>query len=336
MRSLTFLLGFTLLTADPSLCQIFESVGTRATGMAGAFVAVADDGTAAYWNPAGLSTGAFFSLLADHTLVRERVSGVGTEVALADRSNAIVALSTNAFAFSYYRLRINQIGPAVLPSASGDQAQRERERHVALRSWLSHNVAVSAAQVVYPGVSVGTTFRYVRAAAGMVPGDPFLSTEDLLGQVEHLVTQGGNAVDLDLGLVLGTAAVRVGVVARNLLQPTFGAPDGRTLRLDRQIRAGLAMRVLADFLLALDVDVSRQGGLSGHRRNVAVGAERWFGQWLGVRGGGRLNVEADEPMVVGTFGLSLALSSGVYVDAQVTRGRNSVEQGWGLGGRLGF
>ena len=35
-----------------------ESVGSRAQGMAGAFVAVADDASAPFWNPAGLATGA--------------------------------------------------------------------------------------------------------------------------------------------------------------------------------------------------------------------------------------------------------------------------------------
>ena len=40
-------------TASP---QGFETLGTRAMGMGGVFVAVADDATAAYWNPAGLAT----------------------------------------------------------------------------------------------------------------------------------------------------------------------------------------------------------------------------------------------------------------------------------------
>ncbi|MEP7299636.1 MAG: hypothetical protein ABI702_25925, partial [Burkholderiales bacterium] len=35
----------------------FEAVGERALGMAGAFVAVADDATAVVWNPAGLVAG---------------------------------------------------------------------------------------------------------------------------------------------------------------------------------------------------------------------------------------------------------------------------------------
>ena len=47
-----------LFCASPAAAQhIFESVGERALGMAGAFVAVADDPTAVYWNPAGLVHG---------------------------------------------------------------------------------------------------------------------------------------------------------------------------------------------------------------------------------------------------------------------------------------
>ena len=38
-------------------------VGTRASGMAGAYVGVADDATAVYWNPAGVATGALVSVV---------------------------------------------------------------------------------------------------------------------------------------------------------------------------------------------------------------------------------------------------------------------------------
>ena len=40
-----------LASALPCRAQIYETVGTRAQGMAGAFVAVADDATAVWWNP---------------------------------------------------------------------------------------------------------------------------------------------------------------------------------------------------------------------------------------------------------------------------------------------
>ena len=50
--------GALILWASPASAQhVFESVGERALGMGGAFVAVADDATAVHWNPAGLVTG---------------------------------------------------------------------------------------------------------------------------------------------------------------------------------------------------------------------------------------------------------------------------------------
>ena len=45
--------------AAPAGAQIVESVGSRALGMGGAFVAVASDSTATWWNPAGLAAGPF-------------------------------------------------------------------------------------------------------------------------------------------------------------------------------------------------------------------------------------------------------------------------------------
>src|SRR5688572_15574551 len=43
----------------PVAAQVFEAVGSRAQGMGGAFVAVANDSSATWWNPAGLADGPF-------------------------------------------------------------------------------------------------------------------------------------------------------------------------------------------------------------------------------------------------------------------------------------
>src|SRR5689334_2120727 len=48
-----------VVSTRPARAQLFEAVGTRAQGLGGAFVAVADDATASWWNPAGLATGAY-------------------------------------------------------------------------------------------------------------------------------------------------------------------------------------------------------------------------------------------------------------------------------------
>ena len=51
------LIAVVLTLAATDLAYAQGPVGTRASGMAGAFVAVADDATAVYWNPAGVATG---------------------------------------------------------------------------------------------------------------------------------------------------------------------------------------------------------------------------------------------------------------------------------------
>jgi hypothetical protein len=49
-----------LVTPQAATAQIYESIGIRAQGMSGAFVAVADDATTTWWNPAGLASGGYF------------------------------------------------------------------------------------------------------------------------------------------------------------------------------------------------------------------------------------------------------------------------------------
>src|SRR6185295_7753187 len=48
---------FLTLGAGTAAAQPFEAFGERALGMGGAFVAVANDSTATWWNPAGLASG---------------------------------------------------------------------------------------------------------------------------------------------------------------------------------------------------------------------------------------------------------------------------------------
>ena len=61
----------TLALARPLAAQSFEAVGTRAQGMAGAFVAVADDATATWWNPAGLAGGPYVNSIVEYGQMRE-------------------------------------------------------------------------------------------------------------------------------------------------------------------------------------------------------------------------------------------------------------------------
>ncbi|MGE5599770.1 MAG: hypothetical protein ACM3XS_10355, partial [Bacteroidota bacterium] len=55
-RCLILLVALVLVLSTASLASAAElGIGARAIGMGGAYVAVADDGTAAYWNPAAIT-----------------------------------------------------------------------------------------------------------------------------------------------------------------------------------------------------------------------------------------------------------------------------------------
>ena len=49
------LFAFILLFSMAQLSAAASGLGARALGMGGAYTAIADDGTAAYWNPAGIT-----------------------------------------------------------------------------------------------------------------------------------------------------------------------------------------------------------------------------------------------------------------------------------------
>src|SRR5205823_15021337 len=79
-----------LLALSPSLltAQTSGQVGERSQGMGGAFVAVADDASAIYWNPAGLATGNTFDAQIDR-----------------GNRNIFAGASLPVLALAYYRIR---------------------------------------------------------------------------------------------------------------------------------------------------------------------------------------------------------------------------------------
>ena len=95
------------------------------------------------------------------------------------------------------------------------------------------------------------------------------------------------------------------------------------------------LRLAASLTLAVDADLSTIETVIGPRRSVAIGVEQRLGR-LVARGGGRVNTEDDDSEPVGAFGLSLELNSGLWVDGQLTGGRDEGDRGWGISTRVGF
>jgi hypothetical protein len=327
-------LAWAMLCASPvpAAAQIVEVAGSRALGMGGAFVAVADDSSATWWNPAGLAEGPFL----DMALVRTE-----TEVArdIPARRDTLTGftLGTPPFGFSYYRLHFTEIAAA--DSTAQERASREDRRAGTVRSLAVSQLGATFIQTLLPGIHAATTLKYVRGTVRRSvheAGTGESGVGELLDAGDDLEGGDGDGrFDLDAGVLVVRGPFRVGVAGRNLRKPVFG-----DVSLPRQVRVGVALDgdVVwgAPFMAAVDVDVRRYPTGTGDRRVIALGAERWFRtRQLGLRAGARFNTVGGHDRAA-TAGASWAVRPGLYVDGHAIYGGESGERGWGVAARVSF
>jgi hypothetical protein len=318
--------------------QPIETVGARAMGMGGAFVAVADDSTATWWNPGAPAAGPFLDLAAGWSRTEIRHDGEPR-----GRTGPIaVSLSTPPLGESYYRFRITNIqspGPTVTPPAG-----REDGRVGVVQSLRLHDFGVTLLRTVFTGVHVGTTLKFLRGRVEHTTSDLGLTPEALLDLGED--AGGGPSqgqFDADVGVLAVAGPWRVGGVVRNLRAAEFaGDAGGEGVRLPRQARVGVAFDSAARrgsgaaWTVSADVDVASYATGTGDRRVFAAGAERWlFRKRIGVRGGGRFN-QVGRKERSATGGVSAAIRPGMFVEAHAVAGGSDDERGWGVAARISF
>ena len=292
-----------LITASPpARAQLYESVGTRAQGMAGAFVAVSDDATTTWWNPAGLAVAPLFSGVVEH---RRAWEGTGGET-------LGISFAIPSLGLSYYRLRIREVQPAKAIEALGAGRQDQGTAGTRPSTHVLTQFGATVGQSLGDYLVVGSTLKLIRADQ----------------------TRG----DLDVGAMGKVGSVRVAVVMKHVWAPEMTA-DGTPVVLDRQVRVGVAyMPPLAGTVsvtTALDADLTRTATEEGEERRLAGGIEMWLSRRVGLRGGMSASTLGNLRRSV-SGGASLALQKGLYVDAQATRGDDEPTRGWGLALRLTF
>lgn len=336
-----------LLAAIPARAQVFESVGTRALGLGGAFVAVADDGSATYWNPAGLATGPVLDVCAAWAEGDRLAAPAAGEPAGGETGGRSFCLVVPAIGLSYHRLRVTTaVGPWSSTAQDPGGRQDLRPREVGVSSLVATQLGVTLVQTLAPGVVLGTTLKAVRATFAAAPFPPGTGPGAALEQGRELEGRSATVVDADVGLMAVAGHLRLGLVARNLREPSFESPSGAETRLARQVRLGVAFvpgghaaAYATDpegLIVAADVDLTRTPTPLGDRRNVAVGVERWWaGRRVGVRAGARASV-ADRARPVATAGVSVGVVRGVFVEAAAIRGHRDGDRGWAVGMRAGF
>jgi hypothetical protein len=323
----------------------FTIVGPRATGMGGTGVAATTDALATYWNPAGLAMEQSVDIQVqggvhaiDRLGVRETLDDINN-ISQTDISGA------NQARLQGFLDRLNAPGASVSGSGSaGLYFKGYRDDHAF--GFNVSDVATGGVTVPTPlTISVGTTlnvngqlalrglearqaaFSYAHAffdktlafgaTAKIIQGAAYSGRASVFG------TEGGlgftsdigkatisTTFSLDAGAVYKpTSWLRLGVVGKDLTQPTFDAPGGEEFKLLPQVRAGVAVNPYSSLTLTADADItSNKTLLPGVKsRVIGVGAEQTLFDVLALRVGALKNVEDAKSVVMPTAGLGLKI-----------------------------
>ena len=299
--------------------QTFEGPGSRAQGMGGAFVALADDASAAYWNPAGLASGAYFSFVLDRTDAETNAEADSG----GSRSSWLLALTMPAGGLSYYRLRSTFVSPAVQPAAGPNHVD----------SLVTHHAGGTLVHSLFGPVAVGATVKFVRglASEGVAGGDADQALDDW-----DLMGVSTNRFDIDAGVMAAGDLVRAGVTFRNLTEPGFRTQSNTELHLDRQVRAGVALVLTRQWTAAADFDLTQSRGPFGDVRSLALGTEGRLTPRAAVRAGFQLNTAGSDQMPTASVGATYSVFGSLLVDAHFITGSDHGFRGWGVAGRMVF
>ncbi len=330
-----FILALPVIAA----AQASELVGTRARGMGGAFVAVADDATATWWNPAGLPATLIFDGVVEWRGLDTIRDGSIADAGSAGKDRAFnIAASLPVIGFHFTQLRQWRLEP---PTAGQGAGRQEGGRLPTARSLLTQHVGVSFAQSLGDAVVVGVTTRFthgeVSSAAGAT-GDDVDAAFDRAADAEGESASRG---DVDAGILVRLNRVRVGLAARNLAEPSFEDLDGVSWTLERRVRLGVAVVGDGDragrhaWVAAFDADLTTDDQVAGRWRGIGAGIERWFAtRRVGVRGGVEAST-AGEARTSATGGLSVAVPGGVWLEVSGVAGAEE-RRGWGLSAHVMF
>ena len=267
-----------VLHAAPARAQGDPPVGVRAAGMAGAFTAVADDATAAIWNPAGLATGSYASLVIDGN-------------AFSHQSAVFAGFGSPPLALTYVRTATAEV-------SSGR------------KMLVAHDFGVTLVQSIGDsGVSVGTTLKAVHGVTSVegVPStsgnafdaDAGVMVSGRVGQIGLVVRNIGQPFDIDRKVRAG-ASVHVNdrIMVASDVEFTKATTESGTWR---DAAMGIEAHPLGSAWLRAGVHWNTAGGAPGAAPIAAFGAS------YAIRGALMADAQASVGSVRGNHGWGIGL-----------------------------
>ena len=324
----------------------FVIAGPRAMGMGGAGVAVTTNALATYWNPAGLAMtqtvdiriqggGMAFDRLglgdALHDLENFNTSdttpdNLSRAQSIADRINRSGAtISVNGSAGLYLKGHLGEhafgfnvsdvatgggfVSAPVQASQGGAGTPITVAGQMALRGLEARQLAFSYAYAFSDKTfSIGITAKVIQGAAYRgstdLQGGSGVSTTDHFGKPNISTTYG-----IDIGAIYRPSSwIRFGIVAKDINKPTFDAAEGGELKLEPQVRAGVAINPYSTLTLTADVDAtSNKTFVPGVKSQLlSLGLEQTIlSEFLSFRIGTFKNMQDASTPFVPTAGLGI-------------------------------
>jgi len=328
-RFVVFCLGLLSLAASAHAVnytnQVLQiGVGARALGMGGAYVAIADDSTATYWNPAGLTS-------IQHMEVAAVQQG---------QESAPLALGTNDVGSEYFFMsggmtlpNIGSLGVAIMrfgvdgipqipacPTCSANSAPPAQIGTFGTSDWA---YLLGYGKEVFKALDLGITAKYLTGGTTGLQAD---STTGITGNASY------NYMGADIG-----AIVKFGAMTPYLEGLNFGinvqdavnsgvkwsntalSPDETV---SQNAKSGIAYSLPFEFLkanhttftIAADIDPE-------YSTLIHYGAEIWYKETLAFRGGMRQftdGLQSNETSIGASFKLYILEVDYAYIDYELT------------------
>lgn len=336
---------FLSLVATPAVAVEFVVVGPRAAGMGGAGVAVTTDSYATYWNPAGLAMVKSMDIRIQGTgqvTGRDGIIKALDDLENFDPTDTSAANQTKAQSIAN---QINRPGATISGLGAGGLYFKGHFGEHAFGFNVS-DVATSGGFVSTPLQVLGTTitggqmtlrglearqaaFSYAYAFADktfsvgvtgkIIQGAAYNTKTNLQGGVDpNLSDNFGKAeISTSYGIDLGamyrpSSWLKLGVVAKDINQPTFDAPGGLQYKLTSQVRGGVAVNPWSTMTITADMDItSNQTLVPGLKSQVlSLGMEQTIlSEFLSLRVGTYKNVHDAGSIFTPTAGLGFRIFS---------------------------
>ena len=336
----------------------FVTVGPRATGMGGAGVAVTTDALATYWNPAGLA-------MTQTVDIRIQVGGqaidrrgFGDAIRDLEDFNPKDVSAANAARAQDIANRLNQPGATLSVNGSaglyikghfGEHAFGLNVSDLATGGGFIERNSVSAslqdgkmvllglearqAALSYAYAFADKTFS-IGVTAKIIQGAAYSGSIDLRGGNGVTITNhfGKPTISTTYGIDVGaiykpTSWVRFGIVAKDINKPVLDDSRGDEIKLDPQVRGGMAVNPYSTLTLTADVDITANRTILPDVKSqlLSLGAEQTLlSEFLSLRVGTFKNMKDAATPFIPTAGLGLRI---FFFRADVGGGYDFREQG---------